>query len=339
MSGWSVEGLEVHRGGFALGPVSLTLAEGEAAAVVGPNGAGKSTLLRGIAGLEPRVVGKLRDGDRELGDAPPERRGIGYLPPGLALFPHRTVLANVAYAGEVRGASEARAEARDWLGRFDLGALADRYPRTLSTGEQQRVAVARALAARPRLLLWDEPASALDVRTRYELHETLRTVRERERIPLIFVTHDPADAFGVADRFLRLEAGRVLRAGVMADFAGRPRSAFDARFLGFPNVFEPDQLRAASGALARRLEARAGAGGVAFSARAVGVGGGAGFEATLRRSLPRGDHLELQLDAGGLSLVAERTGAVGAPGPGPVRLTLDESALWALDAPGAGGAP
>ena len=332
MSRWALEGFAVRRPAFTVGPVDAVFAPGEATVVVGANGAGKSTLLRGIAGLEAGTTGRLTEDGVDRRAAPPEHRRIGYLPPGLGLFPHRTVLGNLTYPGEVQGRPEARQDARVQLERLRLADLADRYPRTLSTGEQQRVAVARALCAGPHLLLWDEPAAALDLTTRAAFHRLLREVKAEAEIPLVFVTHDPSDAFGIADRYLRLEGGRVLRSGTLAEFGGRPRSAFDARFLGFPNVYGPGELDGA-GELRAWLRARAGSGGLAWAARSVRIGTSRGSVATVRRVEPRADAFLYRIDTEGLDLVAEAPAESGGLAPGtPVRVTVDEAALWPRDA-------
>ena len=338
MSGWRFEAIVARKGGFTLGPVSFDVAPGEATAVLGANGSGKSTLLRALAGLEPESTGRVRDGDEDRSRAPPELRAVGYLPPGLGLFPHRTVVQNVAYATQVRGLPDPRGSARTQLDRLGLGALADRYPRTLSTGEQQRVAVARALAAAPRLLLWDEPASALDVATRHDLQELLRQLRDVARIPLVFVSHDPSDVFGVADRYVRLENGRVLRAGPLSEFGARPRTEFDARFLGFENVFGVDELRGSDGPLRRWLAERSGDGGVAFSPRALRIDPGSPLRGRVRRVEPRADTTVLALESEGLRLVG--AGAASSPAPAlgsEVAFRLDATVFWTLDSRGAGG--
>ena len=343
MRGWRAVGLEFVRTGFSLGPISFEVGDGEATVIVGPNGAGKSTLLRLLAGLEGRSAGRFERDGVDLAERPPEGRGLGYIPPGLALFPHRTVLGNVAYPGELRGVSGAAAAARALLDRFGLLPLAGRYPRTLSGGEQQRVAVARALATSPELLLWDEPVAALDVGTRHALHETLRILREEDRIPLLFVTHDPSDAFGVADRFLRLEGGRAVRSGRMEEFGGHPRTAFDARFLGYANVLPREELVAGLGPVARWLSERSGPGGVAFSARSLSIRPEGRFEGRVVRLEPRADATGVRLNSEGTDLWGEVPPGGATAGPwgrgSPARFDLEEAALWPLDSWGGGAEP
>ncbi len=249
MSGLAVDGLEVARGSFRLGPLDLAAEAGTATVVLGPSGAGKTTLLRAVAGFLPLGRGTVRlDGD-PIGTLPPERRRIGFVPPDLGLFPHRRVRDNVRYPLDLEGAPDRHRAAAAWIDRFGLGPLAGRYPHELSSGERQRVAMARALAAHPRLLLWDEPLAALDVESRDELLRLLRGLLEAERLPLVLVTHDPGVAFGLASRAIVLERGRSRFAGPPEHLADGPLDRFLARFLGYENLYslaELDDARAAS---------------------------------------------------------------------------------------------
>jgi ABC-type Fe3+/spermidine/putrescine transport system ATPase subunit len=267
---WVVEGLETRLDGFQLGPVDLTLSPGRALAVLGTSGAGKTTLLRTLAGfLRVRAGRILRDGV-DVSDWLPEERGLGYVPQGLGLLPHRTVEGNVRYPMELRARSDAARRTRELLDRFHLSALARRYPARLSGGEQQRVAIARALAAEPRLIVWDEPWQGLDVLARHELGIALHELRESAPVPMVFVTHDPALAFSVADSFLLLRSGRVAAHGDPAVLLRSPVDPFSARFVGFENVFAPAQLAAgAAGSLRAWLLERAGPQGIAFGAPGV----------------------------------------------------------------------
>ena len=270
MTGLAVADLEVERGSFHLGPVRLGVAPGTATVLLGPSGAGKTTLLRTIAGFVPPRSGSIRLDGAVLDGRPPERRGIGFVPPNLGLFAHRTVLGNVRYPLEIAGHPDVPAAARAWMERFDLLALADRYPRELSSGERQRVAMARALAARPRLLLWDEPLAALDVESRDVLQRLVRELLETERLPLLLVTHDATTALALADRLAVLDGGRQGFDGPPEALERRALDRFTARFLGFENVYSVDELaRAGDGPLACALAAVAGPGGVAVPARAL----------------------------------------------------------------------
>jgi len=253
----------VDRERFRIGPVDLTIRSGSATVLLGPSGAGKTSLLRGIAGFLPLQRGTVRVDGTSVERAPPERRGFGFVPPGLGLLPHRRVRQNVSYPLDLRGAPDARARAQRWIDHFDLAKLADRYPTQLSSGQRQRVAMARALAAEPRALLWDEPLAALDVESRDVLLRLLRELIESEGIPLLLVTHDPTTAFALATNVVVLEAGRVRFHGELAALPHAPLDRFMARFLGFETLFSPEELATAmDGPLVRALREGSGPGGV-----------------------------------------------------------------------------
>ena len=302
MTRWTVRGLCVRRPEFTLGPVDLELESGQTVAVIGASGAGKTTLLRALAGLGPAVDGSFAVDGTELLDRPPERRGLVYVPQGLGLFPHRSVLGNVRYPLDLAGGNDSGPFVRSLLDRFGLSPLQHRRISELSTGEQQRVAIARALAARPRLLLWDEPLVSLDVRARDDLLAALRTAQSSEGIPILLVTHDAGVAFSLAQEYLVLDRGRVRYRGGGQALVRAPRSAFVARFLGYENVFawsEVDRRRASS--LGRWLMERTGTGGVCFSSWSVGLATGPerSFPLTVRRVEPV---------PGGLSVAGEADG-------------------------------
>jgi ABC-type Fe3+/spermidine/putrescine transport system ATPase subunit len=266
MSHWVVESLESDLDQFHLGPVNLDLSPGTAVAVLGSSGAGKTTLLRTLAGfLRPRHGRILRDGV-DISNWMPEERALGYVPQGLGLFPHRTVAGNVRYPMELRYTANPKQRTKELLERFHLTALADRYPARLSGGEQQRVAIARTLAAEPGLILWDEPWQALDVIARYELGQVLHELRETDRIPMVVVTHDPSLAFSVADSFVVLREGRVREQCDAARLLRALSDPFAARFVGYENVYSPSDLeKGAAGSLRAWLRERAGPEGIAFT--------------------------------------------------------------------------
>ncbi|WP_395638454.1 ABC transporter ATP-binding protein [Pseudolysinimonas sp.] len=209
----------------------LEVPSGRALALVGPNGAGKSTVLAAIAGLVD-ATGTLRLDGRDLGGMPAELRGIGVVFQDFLLFPHLTVRDNVAFPERVRGASRdvARASAQSWLERFDLGALAERHPQALSGGQAQRVAVARALASQPAVLVLDEPMAALDVEVRDEVRDDLARYIRDFGGPTIVVSHDTADAAALADEVAVLERGRIVQRGTLAELAAAPATPWIARF-------------------------------------------------------------------------------------------------------------
>ncbi|HYM97336.1 MAG TPA: ABC transporter ATP-binding protein [Candidatus Sulfotelmatobacter sp.] len=228
--------VRVEREGFAL-VVALDIAAGETVAVLGPNGAGKTTLLRALAGLVPVRGTVILDGET-LDDSaagvhvPTERRHVGLVFQDHVLFPHLTVLDNVAFGLRAKGLRDASRLAREWLEQAGLGAKAGSMPRELSGGQAQRVALLRTLATEPRLLLLDEPLSALDVSIRAEVRRELaRQLRSFPGVRLL-VTHDPLEAITLADRLVVLEQGRVVQSGTPEEVTARPRSRFVADLAG-----------------------------------------------------------------------------------------------------------
>ncbi|MCL6522424.1 MAG: ATP-binding cassette domain-containing protein [Firmicutes bacterium] len=201
-------------------------------ALVGPSGSGKSLTLRLLAGVEAAGGGRLRLGEEELGERPAEARGVGYVPQEYGLFPHLRVGEQLLLAA--RGDA---AEARRWLERLGLAPLAWRLPGQLSGGQRQRVALGRALAARPRLLLLDEPFSALDAPLRRELRLELRRLQRETGLATVLATHDPEEAALLADELLVIEGGRLLQAGPVRELFERPATPLVARLLGLPNTF------------------------------------------------------------------------------------------------------
>ncbi len=318
MTALEAEGVTTTLGPFRLGPVDLEANPGEAIAVIGPSGAGKTTLLRALAGFLPLDRGRIAIDGADCHDRPPEERGLGYVPQGYALLPHRNVLENVRYPAEIRGEPDADERAESLLRRFRLEARARSLPSQLSGGEKQRVAMARALAASPRLLLWDEPLAALDALAQDELLDLLRGVLESDRVPLVLVTHDAATAFSVAERCLVLEQGRASFFGPLEDLLVRPPTAFVARFLGLENVYRRKDLEASPSPLARWLVDHGGSGGACLPAERVGwsTEGGRGWKASARRMrrTPRGT--ELWADVEGIPVRAVR-GGEPEPGRGP----------------------
>lgn len=220
--------------------VAIKVGDGEVLAVLGPNGAGKSTLLAIIAGLIRPDTGFVRVGDRLLTDrssgiaVAPHRRSVGLLAQEPLLFPQLTAAANVAFGPRSQGVGRlaARRAARQWLAAVDAFDMADRKPGQLSGGQAQRVAVARALAADPEVLLLDEPFAALDAKSAPALRTLLRGVLASRARAVLLVTHDIVDALTLADRIVVLESGRVSEQGAVRAVLARPRSAFAAKIAG-----------------------------------------------------------------------------------------------------------
>nr|WP_222194725.1 ABC transporter ATP-binding protein [Modestobacter italicus] len=227
-----------RRGALGL-DVELAVADGEVLGVLGPNGAGKSTLLRVLAGLLVPDGGRVVvDGDRVWDDVdlhvPAHQRSLGMVFQDHLLFPHLSVAENVAFGLRTRGVrrAEARAAAESWLDRVGLAGLGDSRPGQLSGGQAQRAALARALVGDPRLLLLDEPLSALDARTRLTVRAELHRHLAEYAGSAVLVTHDPVDAMALADRVLVVEDGAVVQAGPPAEVARRPRTDYVARLVG-----------------------------------------------------------------------------------------------------------
>ena len=236
----------LHLGALDL-DVHVVVEPGEVVALLGPNGAGKSTLLRAIAGLTPIDRGSITI-DAEVVDdpstdrlVPPERRSVGVVFQDHLLFPTMSVAENVAFGLRARRVdrSVARQRALDLLDRVGLSSYADERPSALSGGQAQRVALARALAVEPRVLLLDEPLAALDAGTRATVRRDLRTQLATFAGMRLLVTHDPVDAYALADRVIVLEAGRVVQAGTLSDVTAHPRSRYVADLVGV-NLVEGD---------------------------------------------------------------------------------------------------
>jgi len=228
--------VRVRRDGFTLN-VELTASADETVAVLGPNGAGKTTLLRALAGLdemEGRVVldGEVLDDSARGVYIPAERRRAGLVFQDHVLFPHLSAVENVAFGLRAQGRPHAAAIARRWLNEAGLGDRADALPRALSGGQAQRVALLRALATEPKLLLLDEPLSALDVSVRAEVRRELSKQLASFHGVRLLVTHDPLEAMALADKLLVLEHGSVVQSGTPGDVTARPRSRFVADLAG-----------------------------------------------------------------------------------------------------------
>lgn len=220
------DGQEVSR------EVSLRLSAGEIGALLGPSGCGKTTLLRMIAGFEDADAGQILLRGAPVHGLPPEKRRVGFVFQDYALFPHLDVRANVGFGLRGIAAAEKTRIVDEWCERLGLVALARRKPHELSGGEQQRVAVARALAPKPDLVLLDEPFSSLDAELRARLSLELRSLLKSLRTTALFVTHDQTEAFAVADVTGVMSAGRLEQWGSAFDLYHRPASPFVATFVG-----------------------------------------------------------------------------------------------------------
>jgi ABC-type Fe3+/spermidine/putrescine transport system ATPase subunit len=240
----------------AVRDVSLALDRGEFFSLLGPSGCGKSTLLRLIAGLEKPTAGVIALDGRDITALAPQQRGIGLVFQNYALFPHMTVAENVGYGLEGRGLPRADIVAKvgTMLEALRIGHHRDTLVTTLSGGEQQRVAVGRAMVVEPSVLLFDEPLSNLDVALRQETREEIRSLQRRTGITTFYVTHDQAEAMSLSDRIAVMRTGRLEQIGSPDELYNHPASEFVAEFLGGANLLPvngaitiPDILRSRAG--------------------------------------------------------------------------------------------
>ena len=293
----------------------MTVDAGETLALLGPSGCGKSTVLRGVAGLEHPDSGRVEVGGRDVTDLPPEARHIGLVFQDYALFPHLSVLGNVAYGPRVRGERRAQAEARarEALALVGLPELEQRLPAQLSGGQQQRVALARALATRSPLLLLDEPLSNLDEKLRTELRHDLRGLFGQLGAGVLLVTHDQREALALAHRVAVMRAGQVVQVGAARNVFASPATAWTAEFLGWTNVF-----------------ARPGGRALLVPEQAARLGAGDPTPLLSRQPHETGETVTLAHPLGPLTLhLSVREAALlGGAQPGdPVRLALEQSLL------------
>jgi putative spermidine/putrescine transport system ATP-binding protein len=224
----------------ALDGISLDLREGEFLSLLGPSGCGKTTALRLVAGFDRPDSGEILVDGRDVSRVPPNKRDMGMVFQAYSLFPNMTAERNVEFGLRIRGAAkdERRARIRELLELVGLEHAADRYPHQLSGGMQQRVALARALAIEPRVLLLDEPLSALDAKVRVQLREEIRRIQSRLGITTIYVTHDQEEALSISDRVAVLSRGRVEQIGPPEEIYSEPSTPFVAEFVGTMNRLE-----------------------------------------------------------------------------------------------------
>src|SRR5580692_11384084 len=228
---------------LAVDDISLRIPHGTYCCLLGPSGCGKTTTLRMIAGHEAVSEGDILIHGQNVSDLPPIKRGTAMMFQSYALFPHMSCLDNVAFSLKMRGVAkkERHAKAREYLALVHMADYADRLPAQLSGGQQQRIALARALINRPRVLLLDEPLSALDPFLRTKVREELKRLQRELGISFIHVTHSQDEAMAMADLMVVMEDGVIRQAGPPREVFERPASAFIARFIGGHNVLPTDR--------------------------------------------------------------------------------------------------
>src|SRR5215468_9222290 len=221
----------------ALDGVSVTIRENEFFTLLGPSGCGKTTLLRLIAGFELPTAGEILLEGRHVEHLPPYQRPVNTVFQSYALFPHMTVAQNIAFGLEMRGVPRAEIDAtvQEMLGLVKMSGLGGRRPTQLSGGQQQRVALARALANHPKVLLLDEPLSALDLKLRQGMRTELKNLQKKTGITFIFVTHDQEEALTMSDRIAVMSHGKIQQLGVPLEIYEQPVNRFVADFIGDTN--------------------------------------------------------------------------------------------------------
>lgn len=272
MSYLAVKGLHKRYGANTLfTDIEFHAEQGELVTLLGPSGCGKSTLLRCLAGLTEVDRGAIVLAGQDITHLPPQRRGIAMVFQSYALFPNMTVAQNVAFGLRMQrlAQDEIQQRVREALTLVELQGFAERYPHQLSGGQCQRVALARSLIVRPRLLLLDEPLSALDARIRRHLREQIRAIQQELGLTTVFVTHDQEEALTLSDRIVLMREGRIVQSGDAETLYTAPVDAFAAGFIGNYNLLSADQ--------ASRLFGQTFQGQVAIRPEAIRLGVASGF--------------------------------------------------------------
>lgn len=230
---------KIFRGGvLAVDDVTLAIEEGEFLTILGPSGCGKTTTLRMVGGFEYPDAGQILLDGQDVTDLPPHKRPVNMMFQDFALFPHMTVAQNIAYGLTIAGVkkSEIKSEVEDALRTIELSDKADRRPAELSIGQKQRVALARALVRRPKVLLLDEPMSALDAKLREAMQIELKRLHDQIGITFVMVTHDQTEALVMSDRIVVMEAGRIVQIGAPTELYEQPKTPYVANFIGTSNM-------------------------------------------------------------------------------------------------------
>jgi ABC-type Fe3+/spermidine/putrescine transport system ATPase subunit len=304
--------------------ISLDIERGEFLTLLGESGSGKTTLLRIIAGFEQATAGQVVLEGQRIDDMPGYRRPVHTVFQSYALFPHMTVSDNVAYGLSVRGCGrdEIKVKVEAALAKVRMERFAGQYPRQISGGQKQRVALARALVNSPKVLLLDEPLSALDANLRVEMQRELKQLQRELGITFLFVTHDQSEALAISDRVVLLWRGRVEQCGSPREIYSRPRTAYAASFLGKSNLIRGTVRHGVVGCRAFSFPLAAADGPVTLSLRPEVIGRAANFsgadvvrfEAAIVSEQFHGAHSLLTLRCSGDVELTARVGAHGASG-------------------------
>ena len=300
MSFLSIRGLHKR---YAATPIfsdiNCEIAQGEFVTLLGPSGCGKSTLLRCIAGLTDVNGGQILLDGQDLVPISPQQRGIGMVFQSYALFPNMSVAQNVAFGLRMQKVDKAESAQRvdDALRMVELHDFANRYPHQLSGGQCQRVALARSLVTRPRLLLLDEPLSALDARIRKHLREQIRSIQQELGLTTIFVTHDQEEALVMSDRIVLMTAGKNVQSGDAETLYTAPVDAFAAGFIGNYNLLDAD---AASRLLQRPINSR-----VAIRPESIQLDTNGAIDAQVRSHSLLGNVIRYRVEAYGVELLVD----------------------------------
>lgn len=299
MSFLSIQNLHKNYGSTSIfSDINAEIQQGEFVTLLGPSGCGKSTLLRCIAGLTEVNGGRILLGGEDLVPLAPQKRGIGMVFQSYALFPNMTAAQNVAFGLRMQkiDKGESAGRVQEALAMVELGDFAGRYPHQLSGGQCQRVALARSLVTRPRLLLLDEPLSALDARIRKHLREQIRSIQQELGLTTIFVTHDQEEALVMSDRIFLMNAGRIVQSGDAETLYTAPANAFAAGFIGNYNLLD---ATTASRLLGYPVSSQ-----VAIRPEAIVLGQGP-ISAIIRSHSLLGNIIRYRVDAGGVELLVD----------------------------------
>ncbi|AVB13976.1 MULTISPECIES: ABC transporter ATP-binding protein [Pseudomonas syringae group] len=329
MSFVSIENLQKsYASTSVVSDINCSITKGEFVTLLGPSGCGKSTLLRCIAGLTPVNSGRILLDGTDLVPLTPQKRNIGMVFQSYALFPNMTVEQNVAFGLRIQKVSAADSEKRvaDILRMVELNDFATRYPHQLSGGQCQRVALARSLVTRPRLLLLDEPLSALDARIRKNLREQIRAIQRELGLTTIFVTHDQEEALTMSDRIFLMNEGRIVQSGDAETLYTAPVDVFAAGFIGNYNLLEAED---ATRLMQRPITSR-----IAIRPESIQLSLTGELEGEVRSHSLLGNVIRYRIQARGVELVVDvlnRSADDLHPDGRRVTLNIEPSALCALN--------